>query len=332
MAPPGHDFRGLQEHIALLREHAQAIPQQRAELDEDEEDNGHYHHPQRRSKTADRRRRRETSDGFLSGSVKAISGTGIMLAAAVLFNGIQIAERMFGSSSPSSQLIAREQQVADSHTTLPRVDSKPSAAVQSEKPFAERLEAVPEAVAPTQSPPRSEAAAALAPPVPGPTNSFAGAKPTQRAVTPQTNDSDRIDLDAKPQQTKVKAATKLAEANAPAAPKVAMAASLPRPPATPARPTSRSAAASNAEEGDGLYVAVLSTHKEASAAQEEFGELQRKYARILGSKQSEVQVIGGQTGSWHRLVATPASTRAAANELCNDLRSAGYSRCWVKAY
>jgi hypothetical protein len=77
---------------------------------------------------------------------------------------------------------------------------------------------------------------------------------------------------------------------------------------------------------------MTALRKEASAAQEEFAELQKKYAGILGSKQSEVQIISGQTGSWHRLVATPASTKAAANEICNDLRSAGYGRCWVKAY
>jgi hypothetical protein len=148
----------------------------------------------------------------------------------------------------------------------------------------------------------------------------------------QANDSDRIDLDAKPLRPKAKVATKPVEANAPAAPKVVMAAPLPRPPAAPVRPAPKPAAVSGAEEGDGLYVAVLSTHKEPGAAQEDFGELQKKYARILGSKQSEVQVISGQTGSWHRLVATPASTKAAANELCNDLRAAGYSRCWVKAY
>jgi SPOR domain len=326
MAPPGHDFHGLQKHIALLREHAQAIPQQRAELDEEDDD--HYPRTRQRSKAADRRRRRETSDGFLSGSVKAIGGTGVMLAAAVLFNGIQIAERMFGSSMSSSQLIAREQQVADSHAPLARVDAEPSAAVQSEKPFVERRDAVPQAVAPAPPPPASEAAAPFA----QPTNSIAGAKATQRAVTPVANYADRVALDGKSQRTKVQAPTKLAEAHALVAPKVAMAAPLPRPPATPVRPASKPAAASNAEEGDGLFVAVLSTHKEASAAQEEFAELQKKYARVLGSKQSEVQVISGQTGAWHRLVATPASTKAAANELCNDLRSVGYSRCWVKAY
>ena len=122
----------------------------------------------------------------------------------------------------------------------------------------------------------------------------------------------------------------IAEARSPAKPKAVMTAAVRPPPANPVR--AAPPAAARVDEGDGLYVAVLSTHKEAGAAQEEFAELQKKYAGILGSKQSEVQIISGQTGSWHRLVATPASTKAAANEICNDLRSAGYGRCWVKAY
>jgi len=250
-----------------------------------------------------------------------------MLAVAVLINGVQIAERLFGSTLSSSQLMAREQQAADNHPTLPRIEARPSITAQGDKPFADRFEAAPPVLAPASQPPSSEA-----PTSPGSINAFSGAKPAERAVTLQANDSDRIDLDAKPLRPKAKVATKPVEANAPAAPKVVMAAPLPRPPAAPVRPAPKPAAVSGAEEGDGLYVAVLSTHKEPGAAQEDFGELQKKYARILGSKQSEVQVISGQTGSWHRLVATPASTKAAANELCNDLRAAGYSRCWVKAY
>jgi cell division protein FtsN len=45
-----------------------------------------------------------------------------------------------------------------------------------------------------------------------------------------------------------------------------------------------------------------------------------------------VQASGGETGTWHRLVVTPASTKEAATEVCNKLRAAGYGRCWVKPY
>ncbi len=295
---------------ALLRQSARAIPRRRAERDENEEDDDHYDRRRRRSKASDRRKGDDVSGSFLSGSVKALGGTGIMLAVAVVFNGIQFAERIFGLSMPSSQFIAHEQQA----TT---VNARPLVAVQGDKPFVDRLEVGLPAVAPASSRPPAEAT------------------PAERTATPRTDDTDRTDLDAKRQPPKVKVATKVAnpdfaEARSPAKQKAVMTASVRPPPAHPVR--AAPPAAARAEEGDGLYVAVLSTHKEASAAQEEFAELQKKYAGILGSKQSEVQIISGQTGSWHRLVATPASTKAAANEICNDLRSAGYGRCWVKSY
>jgi cell division protein FtsN len=53
---------------------------------------------------------------------------------------------------------------------------------------------------------------------------------------------------------------------------------------------------------------------------------------VLGAKQSEVQTSGSESGTWHRLVVTPASTKEAATEICNKLRAAGYARCWVKPY
>ena len=307
---------------ALLRESARATPRRRAERDEDEEDDDHYDRRKRRSKASDRRRGQDDSGSFLSGSVKAIGGTGIMLAVAVVFNGIQFAERIFGLNIPSSQYIAHEQLDVDSRGSATSDNARPMVAVQGDKPFVDRLATGLPAVAPDSSRPPAQATTPTAPiddSVPGRAAPLAGTTPTERAAAPP----------------KVKVATKIAnpdvaEARSPAKPKAVMTAAVRPPPTNPVRATPPTAP--RVDEGDGLYVAVLSTHKEAGAAQEEFAELQKKYAGILGSKQSEVQIISGQTGSWHRLVATPASTKAAANEICNDLRSAGYGRCWVKAY
>jgi hypothetical protein len=307
---------------ALLRESARATPRRRAERDEDEEDDDHYDRRKRRSKASDRRRGQDDSGSFLSGSVKAIGGTGIMLAVAVVFNGIQFAERIFGLNIPSSQFIAHEQQDVDSRGSATSDNARPMVAVQGDKPFVDRLATGLPAVAPDSSRPPAQATTPATPiddGVPGRAAPLAGTTPTERAAAPP----------------KVKVATKVAnpdvaEARSPAKPKAVMTAAVRPPPANPVRAAPPTAP--RVDEGDGLYVAVLSTHKEAGAAQEEFAELQKKYAGILGSKQSEVQIISGQTGSWHRLVATPASTKAAANEICNDLRSAGYGRCWVKAY
>jgi sporulation related protein len=324
---------------ALSRERARAIRQQNAEIDEyeDEETDDHYQRRRRRSKASDRRRGHDAPESLLSGSVKAIGGTGIMLAVAVVFNGFQFAERILGLNAPSSQLIAYEQHDVDSRTSAPTVNARPVVGVEGEKPFVDRLETAQQVAAPTSSRPPAEATPPTAPindGVSGRAGPLSGAKQMERAATPRTDDTDRIDLDAKRQPPKVKVAAKVAspdvaEARFHAKQKAVMTTSA-RPPANPVRAVP--AAAPRADEGDGLYVAVLSTHKEAGAAQEEFAELQKKYAGILGSKQSEVQIISGQTGSWHRLVATPASSKAAANEICNDLRSAGYGRCWVKSY
>jgi len=245
-----------------------------------------------------------------------------MLAVAVVFNGIQFAERIFGLNIPSSQFIAHEQQDVDSRGSATSDNARPMVAVQGDKPFVDRLATGLPAVAPDSSRPPAQATTPATPiddGVPGRAAPIAGATPTERAAAPP----------------KVKVAAKVAnpdvaEARSPAKPKAVMTAAVRPPPAHPVRAAPPTAP--RVDEGDGLYVAVLSTHKEAGAAQEEFAELQKKYAGILGSKQSEVQIISGQTGSWHRLVATPASTKAAANEICNDLRSAGYGRCWVKAY
>ena len=81
-----------------------------------------------------------------------------------------------------------------------------------------------------------------------------------------------------------------------------------------------------------MYVPVLSTHKDVKAAREAFAELQKQHVAVLGAKQSEVQTSASETGTWYRLVVTPASSKEMAMEVCNTLRVAGYGRCWVKPY
>jgi hypothetical protein len=94
----------------------------------------------------------------------------------------------------------------------------------------------------------------------------------------------------------------------------------------------RTGGASSTARDGGLFVPVLSTHKDAKAAREAFAELQKQHVAILGAKQSEVQSSASGSGTWHRLVVTPASSKEAATGVCNKLRAAGYGRCWVKPY
>jgi hypothetical protein len=227
-----------------------------------------------------------------------------MLAIAVLINGITLADRIIGSSMPSTQLFARMRSQADESPPPVQVaNAMPAAA--GEKTFHARLER----------------------PAGGPAVPAALPWPVQAAtvMTPATTVHEPAPR-AKAQVI-AKAATAAAE---PPAPVRKVAAVAPHP--EPSRPSATTISANAKGDGDGLYVVVLSTHKDAGEAREEFAQLQKKYVAVLGSKQPEVQVVAGQTESWHRLVVTPASSKTAATEICSSLRSAGYGRCWVKEY
>jgi hypothetical protein len=48
---------------------------------------------------------------------------------------------------------------------------------------------------------------------------------------------------------------------------------------------------------------------------------------------ADVQVADlGEKGVWYRLVVVPPGSRDAAASLCTQLKSAGYSGCWVTAW
>jgi SPOR domain len=98
------------------------------------------------------------------------------------------------------------------------------------------------------------------------------------------------------------------------------------------KPTFTPADPDAAEPSGALFVPVLSTHKDVKAAREAFAELQKQHGAVLSAKQSEVQTSTSETGTWYRLVVTPASSKEMAMEMCNSLRVAGYGRCWVKPY
>ena len=246
-----------------------------------------------------------------------------MLAVAVVFNGIQFAERIFGLSMPSSQFIAHEQQDVDGRGSATTGNARPLVAVQGDKPFVDRLATGQPAVAPASLAPASGSndtyrpyqrwRAGSEPP------RSSGATPTERMAAPP----------------KVKVAAKVAnpdvaEAHFPAKQKAVMTASVRPPPASPVR--AAPPAAARADEGDGLYVAVLSTHKEAARRRKSSPNCRKSLPEFSAQNSPRSRSSAVKPASWHRLVATPASTKAAANEICNDLRSAGYGRCWVKAY
>jgi hypothetical protein len=100
----------------------------------------------------------------------------------------------------------------------------------------------------------------------------------------------------------------------------------------PARTAKLHAPAPQASAGNG-YVAVLSSQKSRMDALKVFADMQQKYGEVLSSKTPDVQEANlGEKGVWFRAVVGPPGSREAASALCGQLKSAGYSGCWVTAY
>jgi len=124
-------------------------------------------------------------------------------------------------------------------------------------------------------------------------------------------------------------------AEEPAAPvKKAPAAAKPAAVKNPVPKTKQASAAPAVTAASGAgYVAVLSSQKSRMDALKIFANMQEKYGEVLSSRTPDVQEANlGEKGVWYRLVVGPPGSRDAAASLCTQLKSAGYSGCWVTAY
>jgi hypothetical protein len=100
-----------------------------------------------------------------------------------------------------------------------------------------------------------------------------------------------------------------------------------------ARATERDTAIPPTGSGSEGFVPVVFTHKDGGVARRAFADLQRQYPKLLGHRRGEPQPVDlGSKGVWHRLVVLPAGSRSDATRFCDRLVTAGYDRCWVKAY
>lgn len=114
------------------------------------------------------------------------------------------------------------------------------------------------------------------------------------------------------------------------------------PPAKPKKPVSTAALtpappARSASSGTSGYVAVLASVPASSSSRldalKRFADLQQQYGNALENKTPDVQEANlGDRGTYHRLVAGPPGSREQANTVCAELKSAGYTDCWVLAY
>lgn len=66
-----------------------------------------------------------------------------------------------------------------------------------------------------------------------------------------------------------------------------------------------------------------------------FADLQQRYAGVLQNKIPDVQeadLSARGLGTMYRAVVGPPGSREAANDICGQLKSAGYTGCWVTPY
>ena len=256
--------------------------------------------------------------GFLSASVRRLGGASATLSILLAVSGIAVADRMFGSGSPSPATDVRSKAPAEFIDETARLARPEKASVDrlatsrgdiGAPPGERRLPRVGERLRATT-----------------PTYSGAGSDsllPEERsgnlAAVSLASQADRgVNVPAL-----VAGARKLRAEMPGVAPesdaRMALAEATADAEVRPARPASA------------LFVPVLLTHQDAASVRTTFAELQKTYRAVIGARRAEIQPVGG-AGAWHRLVLLPASDKAAANDVCSRLRASGYERCWVKPY
>lgn len=109
----------------------------------------------------------------------------------------------------------------------------------------------------------------------------------------------------------------------------------PAPPkASPPVTTASTAAAQASNNG---YVAVLASVPVSSTSRMEalaqFADIQQNYGSVLGSRTPDVREANlGSRGRFHRLMVGPPGSKEGAAQLCSQLKSVGYSGCWITTY
>ncbi|KUO66646.1 MAG: hypothetical protein APF80_16875 [Alphaproteobacteria bacterium BRH_c36] len=174
-------------------------------------------------------------------------------------------------------------------------------------------------------------------------NSGDGGRPI--VVSPPTNKTSNalspvrpVSVTQDPQKASVavspppKAPEKVAAAAAVAPPRtsVPVVKTQPKPPVSAAPSTAPST-------GGNGYVAVLASVPVSSTSRldalKTFADIQQNYGNVLRDRTPDVREANlGEKGTYHRLMVGPPASRESANALCKELKSAGYSSCWITSY
>ncbi|WP_072394445.1 hypothetical protein [Hyphomicrobium sp. CS1GBMeth3] len=79
------------------------------------------------------------------------------------------------------------------------------------------------------------------------------------------------------------------------------------------------------------YLVVLSTRRSTEELQQDYRSFKGAYPNLLGNAKARVDRVQGQDRqTWYRLSLIPPRTHDDAKTLCNDLRSAGLTGCWIR--
>jgi len=90
-----------------------------------------------------------------------------------------------------------------------------------------------------------------------------------------------------------------------------------------------------AESSGGLagYVVQVAARRNRIQALGAFADLQQRYNSLLGRRQPDIQEADlGSRGTWYRLRIGPPSSKQAAANLCQELKTSGLKDCLIKAY
>lgn len=141
---------------------------------------------------------------------------------------------------------------------------------------------------------------------------------------------------ATPTPPKAPSSAPPAQKTAPRAP-TQTAAIPPKAPAAPRKTAAKTSPAPAVSSGGNGYVAVLASVPVSSSSQMEslktFADIQQRYPNVLANKTPEVREANlGEKGRYHRLLVGPPVSRTQANEVCRDLKAAGYSSCWITSF
>jgi len=81
------------------------------------------------------------------------------------------------------------------------------------------------------------------------------------------------------------------------------------------------------------FVAVLVSRQSHMDALKSLADIQQKHPGVLQGRAADVREANlGEKGIWYRVVVGPPGSREAANGVCGQLKSQGYSGCWIMAY